>query len=199
MDSRTDPGMEPTPAPTSSPGVSPAEAAPPDAMTANAAPAASAEATAATAPPDAASGHATVAARAAARHASAFGRGTARLIVSHKLETVAVLLLGVGGAVFPPVWLLGVLTALPSRKWDLRDKWVGLVAPVLLMIISTVLIVILGGKQPTIGSYVLEAWLAATRASRIAAALGAAYLLWRLSRGPRDARQPPFGVPQRLG
>lgn len=195
MNSRTEPGMEPTPAPPSSPGVSPVEAAPPDAATANAAPADAAppEATSV----DAASAEAVSAgtARTAARHASAFARGTARLIVSHKLETVAVLLLGVGGAVFPPVWLLGALTALPSKKWDLRDKWVGLVAPVLLVIISTVLVVAFGGRQSTIGSYALEAWLGASRASRIAAALGAAYLLWRLLRGPRAAKQPPFGVP----
>jgi hypothetical protein len=90
------------------------------------------------------------------------------------------------------VWLLGVLAALPSREWDLRDKWTGLVAPVLLVIVSTVLIVILGGKQATPGDYAIEAWLGAGRVSRIAVALGAGYLLWRLRRGRREPKPPPW-------
>lgn len=215
MNSLTEPERESTPTPATSPRPSPVKPVPPDTVPPDAATAKAAsddtaplEATSINAASagvasagarSAASGHAMVAARAAGSRATTFARGTARLIVSHKLETVAVLLLGVGGAVYPPVWLLGALTALPSKKWDLADKWVGLVAPVLLVIVSTVLIVVFGGRHPTIGSYAFEAWLAAERVARIAAVLGAGYLLWRLRRGPRAAKQPPFGVSQRLG
>ncbi len=147
----------------------------------------------------AASTAASGAASAAARHTSAFARGVVALIGRYKLETIAVLLLGVGGAVYPPVWLLGALVALPSKAWDLRDKWTGLVAPVLLVIVSTVLIVVVGGKHPTLASYAFEAWLGAGRVSRIAAVLGAGYLFWRLRRGRREPKQPPWDVPHRLG
>jgi hypothetical protein len=199
MNPLTEPGMEPTHTPTTSPETLPVEAASPEVTSAGAMPAG---ATVRTGPPDAAtpaaSGHAMVAARAAARQTSTLARGAVRLIWRHKLETIAVLLLGVGGAVYPPVWLLGVLVALPSKTWDLRDKWTGLVAPVLLVIVSTVLIVVVGGKHPTLGSYAFEAWLGAGRVSRIAAVLGAGYLFWRLRRGPRVRRRPPW-VPHGLG
>jgi hypothetical protein len=145
-----------------------------------------------------ASGHAKSAARGAALRTSALVRGTVALIGRYKLETIAVLLLGVGGAVYPPVWVLGVFVALPSKTWDLRDKWTGLVAPVLLVIVSTVLIVVVGGKHSTIG-YAHEAWLGADRASRIAAVLGAGYLFWRLRRGRREPKRPPWEVPHSLG
>ena len=45
------------------------------------------------------------------------------------LESVATILLGVGGVIFPPIWLLGAVVALASKVWDYRDKWVGLAGP----------------------------------------------------------------------
>src|SRR5579875_383375 len=76
----------------------------------------------------------------------------------HTLEVAAVLLSGLGGALYPPAWLLGV----------------GLV------VAGTVLVLVIGGPHATLGSYAFEAWLGAGRLSRIAALLGAGYLLWRL-------------------
>jgi hypothetical protein len=115
------------------------------------------------------------------------------------LESTAMVLLGVGGAAFPPVWLLGAGLALASKVWDLRDKWVGLVVPVLLVIAGTALALISGGRHGSLGSYAFEAWLSAGRLSRGVAVLSAGYLLWRLHRGPREPRQPPWNVPGRLG
>jgi len=135
----------------------------------------------------------------AARGLSSAVRSTVTLVGRYKLETAAVLLLGVGGAAYPPVWVLGVLVALPSKTWDLRDKWTGLVAPVLLVIAATVLIVVFGGRHSTLGAYAFEAWLGAGRVSRIAAVLGAGYLFWRLRHGRREPKQPPWNVPHRLG
>jgi hypothetical protein len=103
--------------------------------------------------------------------------------------------------VYPPVWLAGVLFALSSRKWDHRDKWLGLGLPVLLVIFGVTLVLLLGGPRQSMGSYATEAWLAAGRLSRIAAVLGAVYLFQRLHiyQGSRKRRSPPWGPPRRRG
>ncbi len=121
------------------------------------------------------------------------------LVRSHTVEFLAVLLLGVGGAIYPPIWLIGAVLALPSRKWDIRDKFIGITVPILLVIIGTVLVLVLGGQHGTIDSYAQEAWLAAERLSRVVAVLGAGYLLWVLRRGRRVPRQPPWNMPHKLG
>ncbi len=110
------------------------------------------------------------------------------------LEAIAIVLLGLGGAVYPPIWLIGVLVALISRKWDRRDKWLGLGGPVLLVIVGATLVVVLGGERTSLGLYVHEAWLAAGRISRFAALLGAGYLLRRVRmyKGKRQPRVPPW-------
>ncbi len=118
---------------------------------------------------------------------------------THTVELIAVLLLGVGGAVYPPIWLIGAALALPSKKWDIRDKFFGITLPVLLAIVGTVLILVFGGRQSTIGLYGHEAWLGAERLSRVLAVIGGGYLLWGLRRGRRTPRQPPWNVPHKLG
>ena len=126
-------------------------------------------------------------------------RETAALARRNKIEAVAVLLIGPGAAVYPPVWILGVFLTAGSKKWDIRDKWTGIGAPVLLVIFGTVVVLVIGGKHGTVGSYAFEAWLAVGRLSRVAALAGAAYLLWRLRRGRRQPKQPPWNVPHKLG
>ncbi len=110
------------------------------------------------------------------------------------LEAIALVLLGLGGAVYPPIWLIGVLVALISRKWDRRDKWLGLAGPVLLVIFGATLVMVLGGERASLGLYAHEAWLAAGRISRFAAVLGAGYLLRRVHKykGKRQPRVPPW-------
>jgi hypothetical protein len=131
--------------------------------------------------------------------ASGLLRGGFTLVRNNILEVIAVLLLGLGGAIYPPIWLLGALLGLPSKKWDMRDKFVGVTLPVVLMIIGTVLILWMGGQRDSIGSYAFEAWVGAGRLSRGLALAGAIYLLWRLRRGRRQPKQPPWNVPHRLG
>lgn len=127
--------------------------------------------------------------------ASALGRVAAAAWVRarrHPLEACALVLLGLGGLVFPPIWLFGVLVALPSRMWDFRDKWIGLAGPVVLVILGAWLAVMLGGEQGSVGAYAHEAWMFAAYLSRAAAVLGAAYLAWRLEQGPRRPAVPPW-------
>ncbi|MGO8962083.1 MAG: hypothetical protein ACLQFR_32620 [Streptosporangiaceae bacterium] len=115
------------------------------------------------------------------------------------LESVATILLGVGGVIFPPIWLLGAMVALASRVWDGRDKLLGLAVPVLLTIVGTAAGVILAGSQSSLGHDVHVGWVSANIASRAAAALGATYLAWRSVRGRRPAAAPPWNKPYRVG
>jgi hypothetical protein len=115
----------------------------------------------------------------------------------NKLEAVAVALLGLGGAIFPPVWLLGALVALGSRLWDYRDKWVGLALPVLLTVIGTAAGVAVGGRA-SFGHGMHEAWVFAVDISRATAVLSALYLGWRASRGRRPPAVPPWDKPHRV-
>ncbi len=117
----------------------------------------------------------------------------------NKIEALAVCLLGIGGAIYPPIWLLGALLAMPSKKWDMRDKFLGLTVPVIVVIVGTVLVIVFGGQHTSISSYAFEAWLGAERLARVAAAAGAGYLLWGLRRGRRKPKQPPWNLPHRIG
>ena len=126
-------------------------------------------------------------------------RGAAATTRTNTLEVLAILLLGVGGATYPPIWLVGVALALPSKKWDVRDKFLGITLPVFLLIIGAVLIIVLGGQHDTLSAYAYETWLGAGRLSRVLAAAGALYLAWGLRRGRRNPKQPPWNVPHRLG
>ncbi|HUZ55071.1 MAG TPA: hypothetical protein VMU94_21410 [Streptosporangiaceae bacterium] len=139
------------------------------------------------------------ASRTAAGRISRLGSGLLALAFRDRLEAVAIVLLGIGGAVYPPIWVAGAFIAISSKKWDLRDKWLGLAVPVLLVIFGAVLVMALGGQRPSLGSYAFEAWMAAGRLSRIAAVLGAGYLLRRVYRGKREPRRPPWSTPRKPG
>jgi hypothetical protein len=125
--------------------------------------------------------------------------GITELTIQNKVEILAVVLLGIGGAIYPPIWVIGALVALPSRKWDIKDKFLGITFPVVVVVVGTVLVLVLGGQHSSFGSYAFEAWLGAERLSRIAAVGGALYLVWRLWRGRRAPKQPPWNVPHKLG
>ncbi|MGH3272801.1 MAG: hypothetical protein ACRDNZ_00550 [Streptosporangiaceae bacterium] len=99
----------------------------------------------------------------------------------HPLVAIAIVLLGLGAA-YPPVWLLGAAVAGASRTWDARDKWLGLAAPVLAVIVGTGADISLGGARPDLGEYVRDAWLFGGHLSRVVAVLGALYLAWRSQR-----------------
>jgi hypothetical protein len=125
--------------------------------------------------------------------------GLTEMALQNKVEILAVVLLGIGGAIYPPIWIIGALVALPSRKWDIKDKFLGITFPVVVVIVGTVLVLVLGGQQNSASSYATEAWLGAERLMRIAAVGGALYLAWGLRRGRREPKQPPWNVPHKLG
>ncbi len=83
------------------------------------------------------------------------------------LEATAVVLIGLGGAVYPPVWILGAVLALASRVWDFRDKWLGLVVPVFVVIVGMGADVSLGGTRSGVGAYFREAWIFGGHLSRV--------------------------------
>jgi hypothetical protein len=117
---------------------------------------------------------------------------------SHKVEAVAVVLLGIGGAIFPPVWLLGLVVALASRLWDLLDKWLGLAGPVVLTVVSLAVGVAAAGSRGSLGMHIHEAWIFADVTSRLTALLGAGYLAWRSTRGRRPPATPPWHKPHKV-
>lgn len=117
---------------------------------------------------------------------------------AHPLEAVAATVLGLGGAAYPPVWLLGAVVALASRVWDYRDKWVGLAGPVLLLVVGTVAGVSLGHRHAALRSYVHEGWIYIDVLSRVGALLGAGYLVWRVSHARSAPQAPPWNRPHRV-
>ena len=126
--------------------------------------------------------------------------GAALLAIAQRdrLEALAIVLLGIGGAIYQPIWLIGAFVAMASKKWDMRDKWLGLALPVLAVLIGTALAITLGARLSGYRPYLVEAWVAAGRLSRIAAVLSALYLLWRVHKyqGSPTRRVPPWS-PQR--
>ncbi len=115
------------------------------------------------------------------------------------LESVATILLGLGGVIFPPVWLLGAMVALASKVWDYRDKWVGLAVPIVLTIVGTAVGVILAGSQTSFGHDLHVGWVSADISSRVSAALSASYLAWRSVHGRRPDAVPPWNDPYHVG
>ncbi len=133
-----------------------------------------------------------------ARNARRAAAAIAAWYQRYPLEASAVVLLGIGGASYPPVWLLGAALALASRLWDYRDKWVGLALPVLATLIGMAVGVTNGGHV-SLGEGVHEGWVYAVVISRIAAALGACFLAWRTLRGRRPPVVPPWNKPHKIG
>jgi len=114
------------------------------------------------------------------------------------LEATAVVVLGLGGLIYPPVWLVGAGLTMLSRVWDIRDKWVGLALPVFLVIAGMAADVSLSGTQHSAGGYLHEAWIFGSHLSRVLAVLGAIYLAWRAERGRRPPPVPPWNKTRRF-
>lgn len=117
----------------------------------------------------------------------------------NKVEATAVVLLGIGGAIFPPVWLAGAAVALASRLWALRDKWLGLAVPVVLTVIGIAAGIAVAGSRGSLGHHIHEGWIFADVISRLTAFLGACYLAWRSAHGRRPPATPPWSKPHRVG
>lgn len=112
---------------------------------------------------------------------------TRQLARDHLLETVAILLLGLGGLILPYVfWPVGAIVALFSRLWDAKDKSLAITGPLLVTLAGSVIgALIVGG-----GGNVVVVYLHALRVDfniliRVGSVITAAYLAWRVSQGPR--------------
>jgi hypothetical protein len=134
-----------------------------------------------------------------ARTSATLIEAAVKLARDHPVEAIAAVLLGLGGAVYPPVWLAGVIVALASKAWDYRDKWIGLAGPVLLLVVGTVAGISLGASHSSMGGYAHEGWIYADVLSRVGAILGSAYLVWRLRHGRRKPPIPPWTKPHKVG
>ncbi len=126
-----------------------------------------------------------------AKRISAWARGS-------PVEAIAVTLLGIGGACYPPVWILGAGFALMSRLWDYRDKWIGLAGPVVLLVVGTGMAVSVVTHHGSIGHDVHEGWVYADILSRIGAVAGTSYLVWRLTHPRRPPAVPPWTKPRKV-
>jgi hypothetical protein len=135
------------------------------------------------------------AARASVWKAARYAGGRAR---ERPLEAVAVVLIGLGGAVYPPVWLLGAALALASRVWDFRDKWLGLAIPVFVVIVGMGADISLSGAQSGLGGHFRAAWIFGGHLCRIVALLGAIYLAWRSQQPRRQQSAEPWKKQGRL-
>jgi len=136
--------------------------------------------------------------------AAALGHGAARLAMNaarlarrYPLETAAVMLLALGGLVFPfPYWLfgglLGGLLSIRSPMWLARDKWVAVVGPVVIMIAGTILAaVVTGGHGGAVTAYPHAFVAYAGDLLRLGNVLCAAYLVVQARRAPQR-RLPPW-------
>jgi len=109
------------------------------------------------------------------------------------LETIAILLLGLGGLILPYVfWPVGAIVAMFSRLWDLRDKSLAVAGPLLITLAGSVLVaLIIGGSGNVILVYFHALGVGFGIMIRVGSVLTAAYLAWRVTRGPR-VKLPPW-------
>jgi hypothetical protein len=125
-------------------------------------------------------------------------RSVLALVRRHPLETVAVLLLGVGGLIYPfPLWLIGAVAVIASRGWDTRDKWAALAVPVAFALVAAIAIAGLFARSGSLAGYFATVRIDGWDLIRAGSLVAAAYLAWRLRRGRRPRREPPWRRPPR--
>jgi len=118
---------------------------------------------------------------------------TRQLARDNLLETIAILLLGLGGLIlWFPFWPIGAIVALFSRLWDIKDKSLAIAGPLLVTLAGAVLgALIIGGSGTVIVVYFHALGAIFGPMIRVGCVLTAAYLAWRVSRGPR-VKLPPW-------
>jgi hypothetical protein len=125
-------------------------------------------------------------------------RSSLALIRRHPLETVTVLLLVAGGLVYPfPLWLIAVVALIASRGWDARDKWAAIGIPVAFTLIAAIAIAGLFGRSGSLAGYASTVRIDGWDLIRAGSVVAAAYLVWRVRRGRRPPREPPWRRPPR--
>jgi hypothetical protein len=118
---------------------------------------------------------------------------TRQLARDNLLETIAILLLGLGGLILPYVfWPVGAIVALFSRLWDGKDKSLAIVGPLLVTLAGSVFgALIIGGSGNVVLVYTHALRVDFNILIRVGAVLTAAYLAWRVTQGPR-VKVPPW-------
>ena len=136
----------------------------------------------------------------AGRLAHGITRGAEGFWRRHPWEAIAIILLALAAVAYPVpfwwldfvVWLTGAAIAASSRLWDLRDKWVGLVGPIAVVIIGTSVALTLGGTRSSMAGYVHEMLAESLYMIKLGSLAGAGYLVWRIYQGRRIPRVPPW-------
>jgi hypothetical protein len=125
--------------------------------------------------------------------AETFTANAGRLAREHVLEAVAILLLGLGGLILPfPFWPIGAIVALFSRLWDVKDKSLAITGPLLVTLALSVIVApFVGGSGNVIVVYFHAIGVSFRLLVRVGSVLTAAYLAWRVSKGPR-VKVPPW-------
>src|SRR5690348_282250 len=125
--------------------------------------------------------------------AEAFTANAGRLARENLLEAVAILLLGLGGLILPfPFWPIGAIVALFSRLWDIRDKTLAITGPLLVALaLSVIAAPFVGGSGTVIVVYFHAVHVSFGLLARVGSVITAAYLAWRVSKGPR-VKVPPW-------
>ena len=116
-----------------------------------------------------------------------------RLARDNLLETIAILLLGLGGLILPYLfWPVGAIVAMFSRLWDVKDKSVAVAGPLLVALAGSVLgALIIGGSGNVVVVYTHALGVGFGVMIRVGAVVTAVYLAWRVTRGPR-VKVPPW-------
>jgi TIR domain len=124
----------------------------------------------------------------------------------HRLETVSVALLVLGGLIFPaPIWLVGFAlwlvgsgAVLWSKRWNVRDKWLSVPGLVVLVIVGTGIAESIGGRRADLAAYGDEALSAAATLFKIAMLLTAVYLARRATHNRMSSMSATEGTPTLL-
>jgi hypothetical protein len=128
-----------------------------------------------------------------AEGAETFTTNAGRLARENLLESVAILLLGLGGLILPfPFWPIGSIVALFSRLWDIKDKSIAVIGPLLVTLaLSVIAAPFVGGSGNVIVVYFHALGVSFGLLVRVGSVITAAYLAWRVSKGPR-VKVPPW-------
>ncbi len=126
------------------------------------------------------------------------GHGAEDLVIAgvklarrYPLESAAVVVLGVGGLLYPfPFWLVGGLLTIWSRIWFARDKWVAIAGPPAIALVG-VLVTAMLMKGGMIGNLPHAFRLDFGYLLRFGSLLCAVYLVMQARRGPQR-RLPPW-------
>jgi hypothetical protein len=122
-----------------------------------------------------------------------FTANASRLARDNILEAVAILLLGLGGLILPfPLWPIGAVVSMFSRLWDIKDKALAVTGPLLVTLaVSVLAAVFVGGSGNIIVAYFHALRVDFGLMLRVGSVITAAYLAWRVSKGPR-VKTPPW-------